>query len=67
MKQVFVITLPPDFYILCNIFSCTPQEVVQYYVNHISLSLFSDVSLDNPFGAATCFFAQYSDLEENDE
>jgi len=67
MKQVFVITLPPDFYILCSIFSCSPQDVLQYYINHISLSLFSDLPLDNPFGAATYFFTQHSDLSEYDE
>jgi len=64
MKQTFSIHLSPDFYILCDLFSCSPEEVLQYYVNHISLPLFADVSLDNPFGAATYFFIQYSDEDE---
>jgi hypothetical protein len=66
MKQSFTVKLSPDFYILCDFFGFNPDEVVQYYLNHISLSLFVDVSLDNPFGAATYFFIQYSDTNEQE-
>ena len=64
MKQSFTVHLSPDFYILCDFFSLTPEEVLQYYVNHISVALFTEVSLDNPFGAATYFFIQYSEEGE---
>jgi len=64
MKQPFTFHLSPDFYILCDFFSLTPGEVLQYYVSHISVSLFAEVSLDNPFGAATYFFIQYSEEDE---
>ena len=64
MKQSFTFHLSPDFYILCDFFSLTPEEVLQYYINHISVSLFAEVSLDNPFGAATYFFIQYSEEDE---
>lgn len=64
MKHMFTVNIPPDFYILCDLFSLKPEEVLQYYVNHISLPMFVDVSLDNPFGAATFFFMQYSHDDE---
>lgn len=61
MTQTYTVSIAPAFYILCNMFSCSPEEVLQYYLNHISLTQFMRRSLDTPTGAATYFFIQYSD------
>jgi hypothetical protein len=66
MTEPFNLYLSPDFYILCDFFSFTPEEVLQYYVDHVSLLLFDEVSLDNPYGAATFFFIKYSDENEQE-
>jgi len=60
MIQTFTVHLTPDFYILCELFSFTPEEVLQYYINHISLSVFEDQSAEELFLTATYFFGKYS-------
>jgi hypothetical protein len=60
MKQIFTVHLTPDFYILCELFSFTPEEVLQYYINHISLSVFEDESAEELLLTATYFFGKYS-------
>jgi hypothetical protein len=37
MKQSFTVNLSQDFYILYDFFGFKPDEVVQYYLNHIFL------------------------------
>jgi hypothetical protein len=60
MKQTFTVHLSPDFYILCDFFSLTPEEVLQFYINHISLSVFADKCPEEPLSTATYFFGKYS-------
>jgi hypothetical protein len=67
MEKEFTFQLSKDFWILCTLFQKPPQEVLQYYINHISVPLFMDVSIENPFGAATRFFILHSRLDEAGE
>lgn len=64
MNKIFTLDLSKDFWILCTLFEKPPVDVLQYYINHISVPIFMDVSLENPFGLATHFFIQHSSLTE---
>lgn len=66
MKQTFTVQLSPDFYILCEFFSLSPEEVLQYYVNHISLSVLQDEHPEEPLSTATYFFGKYSTSKAKD-
>jgi hypothetical protein len=56
MKKTFSLELTKDFWILCTLFEKTPVEILQFYVDHISLTMFVDIVGNNPYGLATTFF-----------
>lgn len=58
----FTVVLTSDFCILCNIFRCTPIEVLQYYINHVSMPKYIASTGKNPFVYATSFFLQYPSI-----
>lgn len=55
----FTIFLTKDFCILCDIFQTTPERVLQYYINHVSITKHINSTDKNPFTYATSFFLQY--------
>jgi hypothetical protein len=55
----FTIFLTKDFSILCDIFQTTPERVLQYYINHVSITEHINSTKKNPYTYATSFFLQY--------
>ena len=38
MNRKLLIKIPEDFAVLCTFWNTTPQQVVQYYLDHVSVS-----------------------------
>jgi hypothetical protein len=65
MENSFKIKGSKDAFILCSIFSCSVQEVLQYYVNHVSIDKFLEETGNKKFITATTFFLKYG-VQESD-
>lgn len=59
MKTKLMLQIPDDFRILCDIFGCTPKNVLQSFSDLISLPKYLSLPGDHPCSAATNFFISY--------
>jgi hypothetical protein len=55
----FAVTLTKDFCVLCDLFQTTPIKVLQYYINHVSITEHINSTKKTPVVYATSFFLQY--------
>lgn len=39
MRREILINIPEDFAVLCTFWNTTPQQIVQYYLDHVSVSV----------------------------
>jgi hypothetical protein len=39
MRRELLIKIPEDFAVLCTFWNTTPQQIVQYYLDHVSVSV----------------------------
>lgn len=53
------VLLTKDFSILCNIFTCVPVKVLQYYIDHVSFQAYLNTATEYTLECATNFFLQY--------
>jgi len=58
------LTVPKDCYILCNIFRCTIEDILLFYIDHVSFDRFLKDEADKDVEYATYFFIKYT--AEND-
>lgn len=56
MRVKFNFTLPPNFRLICLVFSCDPAVVLQDYINGISLPKLLSVHPDDPLGQNMALF-----------
>lgn len=64
METTIQLDLPEDFDTLCSLYSIKPQQLIQSFINQVSLPRF----YSNPIGNgrwATYFFLDYIDNDEN--
>lgn len=40
MRRELLIKIPEDFAVLCTFWNTTPQQIVQYYLDHVSVAAF---------------------------
>lgn len=64
MKTDITIPIPKDCYIACHIFSCSIEELLQFYVNHISIDLFLKDRTEDIYEIATYFFLEFTPSED---
>ena len=60
MKTDIIITIPKDCYIACNIFSCSIEELLQFYVSHICIDTFLKDRTEDIYEVATYFFLKFT-------
>jgi hypothetical protein len=63
------LAIPKDCYILCNIFRCAIEDILLFYIDHVSFDRFLKDEADKDVEDATYFFIEYTadiELEQND-
>jgi hypothetical protein len=58
MKTTFIINFSEDACILCDLFQCSPADVVQYYIDQVSIHAFDSETSEPPCMYATLLFMQ---------
>jgi len=54
------LTVPKDCYILCNIFRCTIEDILLFYIAHVSFDRSLEDEADKDVEDATYFFIKYT-------
>jgi hypothetical protein len=60
MKTAIQLANTKECYILCHIFQCRIEDVLSFYVRHVSISSFLKNTADEKMELATYFFIKYT-------
>jgi hypothetical protein len=59
-REQICLTVPKNCYILCNIFRCTIEDILLFYMDHVSFDRFLKDEADKDVGYTTYFFIKYT-------
>lgn len=59
MQTEIRLLITKDCFILCHIFRCTIEDILLFYIRHVSVSAFLQEEEDEETELATYFFIKY--------
>ena len=60
MTERISILIPEECFIMCHIFNVSFEELLQYYIDHINLKLFTEDQEADLYQTATYFFLDFT-------